>query len=58
MLALDAGAERFDLAAFAEAVQHDVGALAGQHLCDAEADAAGRSGDDRNLVLQHDCLPL
>jgi hypothetical protein len=45
-----------DLGRVAEAVQHDVHARAGHCFGDAEADAAGRSGDDRVLALRHGTL--
>ena len=54
----DLAAEGGDLALgrvdVAEAIEHDVGALAGQHLGDAQADAAGRAGDEGGLSLQHE----
>ena len=46
-------ADRLDLLAVAEAVEDDVGALAGQRRGEAEADARGRAGDQRGLALQH-----
>ena len=46
VLALQFGASELDLVGVAEAVEQDVGALLGQAAGDAEADAAGRSGDD------------
>src|SRR3546814_4740227 len=52
VFALDAGSDRLDLAVFAEAVEHDVGAQAGQGLGNAEADAAGGPGDDGDLASQ------
>src|SRR3546814_18588461 len=46
VFAPDAGSDRLDLAVFAEAVVLDVGAQAGRGLGNAEADAAGGTGDD------------
>jgi hypothetical protein len=43
----DIGADLLDLRRDAEAVQHDVGALRGERPGDAQADTAGRAGDDR-----------
>jgi hypothetical protein len=48
----DAVSHRFDLFRLAEAVQHDVRACAGESPRDAEPDAAGRAGNERNLILQ------
>ncbi|MNR28926.1 hypothetical protein D3C85_1462750 [compost metagenome] len=36
----------------AEAVEHDVGACAGQHLGNAQADAAGGTGDECSFASQ------
>ena len=41
-----------DLVGFAEAVEHDRGARGGERAGDAEADAAGRAGDDRDFALE------
>ena len=41
-----------DLLGLAEAVEHDVGAGRGERPGDAEADAAGRAGDQGNLALE------
>jgi len=43
---------RLDLGGVAEPVQHQVGALGGEPFRDPQADAAGRSGHQRNLALQ------
>ena len=40
-------------AGVAEAVEHDVGALPGERARDAEADAGGRSGDERDFSFEH-----
>ena len=32
--------------------RHDVGSARGEHLCDASPDAAGRTGDDHDLLTQ------
>jgi len=48
----DAFACRLDLLRLAEAVQHHVGARAGQRARDAEPDAAGRAGDERDFALE------
>ena len=50
------GAQFLD--AIAEAVQHDAAALGGQGAGDAQADAAGRSGDDGVASFQHSHLPI
>ena len=47
------GAQRFDLALVAEAVEDDVGALGRQRAGDAEADARGRAGDEGGLADEH-----
>ena len=47
----DAFACRFDLLRRAEAVQHHVGARAGERARDAEPDAAGRAGDERDFAF-------
>ncbi len=47
------GGDALDLGALAEAVQHDVGAFAGQARRDAKPDAGGRAGDECGLSLEH-----
>src|SRR5262249_57326209 len=42
-----------DLRRIAEAVEHNVAAGSGERARNAEADAAGRPGDDRNFSLGH-----
>ena len=46
--AFEAGAGGLDRLRVAQSMQHDVGALGGQRGGDAEADAAGRAGDERD----------
>ena len=46
------GALRFDLGRIAEPVQHDGGAALRERTRDAEADAAGRAGDDGGAPFQ------
>jgi hypothetical protein len=59
ILALVGSTDYFDesidgsLDIIAEAVEQDVGALLGQAARDAEADAAGRAGDDGRFLLEH-----
>ena len=47
----DAFAGSFDLLRLAEAVQHYVRASAGERAGDAETDAAGRAGDERDFAF-------
>src|SRR6266404_4946705 len=47
-----AGADRLDLVGLAEAIQHDLGAGESQRPGEAEADAAGRAGDDGRAAFQ------
>ena len=47
---VELAADEVDLALLAEAVDDDVGAGFREGAGDAEADAAGRSGDDRDLA--------
>ena len=52
------GPQRLDLGGVAEAVHHDVGALGRQRMGDAQADAAGRSGDEGDFPLKaHGVVP-
>ena len=51
----DAFARSFNLLRLAEAVQHHVGASPGERAGDAETDAAGRAGDQRDFALQRLC---
>ena len=48
--ALELGARRVDIA---KTIEHDVGPMAGQHLGDAQADAAGGTGDQCDLAREH-----
>jgi hypothetical protein len=41
----------------AEAIEHEVRALARQGLCDAEANAAGGTGDEGSLAFDHGDAP-
>ena len=50
------GAQAFDLALVAEAVEDDVGALRGQGLGDAQANARGRAGDESGFSDEHERL--
>ena len=50
----ESGAQALDLRGIAEAVEHQVRALARQRPGDAQSDAAGRTGDERELAFQHD----
>jgi hypothetical protein len=53
MLVREPRPQALHLGAVAEAVQNDVGPSGGEHLGDAEADAAGGSGDEGGLSLEH-----
>jgi hypothetical protein len=44
-------AQPFDLGRIAEAVEHEVGAAGGQRMRDAQADPAGRAGDECRLAF-------
>jgi len=46
-------AQSFDLVRIAEPVDHEVGALARERARDAQADAARRAGDERQLSFHH-----
>ena len=46
------GAQPFDFSGIAEAVQHHIHALGAKGTGDAEADAAGRAGDEGNSAMQ------
>ncbi|WP_247531560.1 hypothetical protein [Bradyrhizobium sp. 162] len=52
----DAAADLLDLSRISKTVQDDIGAEPGQLSCDPEANAAGRSGDDRYFAFQHEKL--
>src|SRR5690606_31701554 len=56
-LRLDPGALALDLVLLAEPVEEDAGALGGKRPGDRQSDAAGRSGHQRELVLEHS-IPL
>src|SRR5271170_5942151 len=57
MLICQPGAQRFDRARLAEAVQHHRATLGGKSGGDSKPDTARRPGDDCHFTFQHEISP-